>query len=651
MVENSENVKVDHSPEKKKYVTTWRNKWITSGAESIEDFIHTYDQLAEQFKQWKVDGIILDPDIIGGVGDDYAQFCTHDETVALKYGFEEEVLEEYENDDQYYIPAKSPEFTINEFLSLQLIGDSTQIFVGSEPFKQCKYLFLVDPLRFETQEEITSIDEASTLYSSDLEKDIKPEDIGLTREQEFWGHCSNLQAWAEHNYDSRLLHRNLAFPLLKALAEAGDTTAQRVFKDEIAERFASAYFPVMGFLFLNNYIDYLSSEEFATLLDALDYTTLDLDGLLYYIDDYIGTTHGRAFLQRIVQEYADLRKESYPLLRLPPLKLDRSELNPTVITSDNQFFVRGSNDGKIKVFKCLSGRPEVVKVFGEHTGSVDALAISPYDRYVASVAEKDINVWDFKTEKLVATLTGHKDEVHSLLFSPDGRYLASGSIGYQHSETAIKIWDLEKWEVKWTFSSHWRTVSCFDFSHDGKYLVSGSYDTTVNLWDMATGTLVKTFVGHTNPVLKVAITKDNSTIVSCSFRNVVKLWDVLSGKMRDEGFLEVGDKNLISFVLSPDGKFLITGFQGSAEDGAQLVIWNIEEQTLIHSHSILPKSIFPGEPDELSDIVSSSNGEVIIGTFCDRMVVRWVSPQLYLDYVGDEENYKRLCHELMLRAI
>jgi hypothetical protein len=40
----------------------------------------------------------------------------------------------------------------------------------------------------------------------------------------FWAHCSNLETWGENNYDTRLIHSNLAFPLLKKLTEAGDQT-------------------------------------------------------------------------------------------------------------------------------------------------------------------------------------------------------------------------------------------------------------------------------------------------------------------------------------------------------------------------------------------------------------------------------------------
>lgn len=69
--------------------------------------------------------------------------------------------------------------------------------------------------------------------------------MDITPEEEFWGHCSNLQAWVENNYDTRLLHSNIAFPLLKKLTEAGDPNTNKVFKEEIARRFESGFMPVI----------------------------------------------------------------------------------------------------------------------------------------------------------------------------------------------------------------------------------------------------------------------------------------------------------------------------------------------------------------------------------------------------------------------
>ena len=78
---------------------------------------------------------------------------------------------------------------------------------------------------------IESIDEAVEKLDRSLEG--ASENLKVPPETEFWGHCSNMQVWAEYNYDTRLLHSNLAFPLLKRLYEAGDTIAQRVFQEEI----------------------------------------------------------------------------------------------------------------------------------------------------------------------------------------------------------------------------------------------------------------------------------------------------------------------------------------------------------------------------------------------------------------------------------
>ncbi|MFW9873915.1 MAG: hypothetical protein ACFFG0_12480 [Candidatus Thorarchaeota archaeon] len=109
--------------------------------------------MADTFKQGKVEGIILDPDVLGGVGDDYAQFCTYDEAVALKYGFEEEEPYEDYGYDNSYSPSSVPVYKINKFLYLKLIGKQTEIFVNDKPFNQCWYLLIVDPLRNAHQEE------------------------------------------------------------------------------------------------------------------------------------------------------------------------------------------------------------------------------------------------------------------------------------------------------------------------------------------------------------------------------------------------------------------------------------------------------------------------------------------------------------------
>lgn len=167
---------------------------------------------------------------------------------------------------------KTNHFVINKYLTLKLEGGRTVIYVNNRPFRQCMYLLINIPIdRVREYDQIRSIDEAATHLSRKMERNhhlIPPE-------TEFWGHCSNLQAWADNDYDTRILHRNLAFPLLKALSDAGDPLAMKKFKEEIALRYATGHPTVVSFLTQNGYLNYLSEQEFECMLLDLDFPSID----------------------------------------------------------------------------------------------------------------------------------------------------------------------------------------------------------------------------------------------------------------------------------------------------------------------------------------------------------------------------------------
>lgn len=129
---------------------------------------------------------------------------------------------------------KNPnEFKLTDHLSVRLEHDKTVIYVNDKPFNQCKYLLLTLDNRdaWHIQEEITSIDDAAK-YLSRAHEGHK---VNIHPETEFWGHCSNLQVWVENDYDLRVIHTNLGFPLLKKLAES-DNIALISLKEELLER-------------------------------------------------------------------------------------------------------------------------------------------------------------------------------------------------------------------------------------------------------------------------------------------------------------------------------------------------------------------------------------------------------------------------------
>jgi hypothetical protein len=182
------------------------------------------------------------------------------------------------------------EFKVNKYIILKLEEKDTVIYILGKKFRQCKYLLLNIPIKkIASLDELDSIDEIREKLDHLLEPVSsvhgRVERIdNISPETEFLGHCSNLQVWHENNYNSRLLDKNLAFPLLKRLTEVGDPLANKVFKEEIAKRIESEYIPTIEYLLNEDYIEYLSDDELITLIKNLGSRFCDILEKLIIID-------------------------------------------------------------------------------------------------------------------------------------------------------------------------------------------------------------------------------------------------------------------------------------------------------------------------------------------------------------------------------
>ena len=197
--------------------------------------------------------------------------------------FEEVIEKEFEMDKLflqrvYKLPKENLEYKANQYITLKLVNGKIFIYVNGRRFIQCIKLILNIPKNdIHLYDEIESIDETAKLNDIYLfqnrmvrglgAKPVQDQSHDITTEQEFWGHCSNIQAWVEHEYDTRILISNMSFPLLRELNDVGDPLAKKVFKEEIALRLESAYPPVVEYLINQGYIKYLTSEEFNTILE------------------------------------------------------------------------------------------------------------------------------------------------------------------------------------------------------------------------------------------------------------------------------------------------------------------------------------------------------------------------------------------------
>ncbi len=172
-------------------------------------------------------------------------------------------------EDKKYPIFKDKEAKLNQYISLKLENGKTNLYLNNKRFKQCNYLilhFFVEQIN--ELNDIQSIDDMEKIDHSGRFNYHRH--VEISPQEEFWGHCSNLQAWIENDYNTRLLHRSLAFPLLRELSYLGDPKARNMFKNEIIERFSSQSIPVMLFLLLEGFLNDFSNEEREFINEGLD---------------------------------------------------------------------------------------------------------------------------------------------------------------------------------------------------------------------------------------------------------------------------------------------------------------------------------------------------------------------------------------------
>ena len=236
-------------------------------------------------------------------------------------------------------------------------------------------------------------------------------------------------------------------------------------------------------------------------------------------------------------------------------------------------------------------------------------------------------------------LNGHKEYVKSAHFSPNNKTIVTSSY-----DNTIRIWDMDSGGE--LFQIKHNIVRTAIYSPAGDCIISAGYDRPdIMIWDSQDGTLLTTLIGHTSPVVNISFSHDGRLMASCSgetirlwntltweelrrydidcsgisfspcgnylisihYRYGMKIYDIHTGEKVKYFFM---DSHVSSFAFSPDGKYIILGF----EDG-DVEIMDFETMRTIHT--------LKGHADKITSISVNPINNTFATSSEDKCVVIW----------------------------
>ncbi|PQE33301.1 Transcriptional repressor tup1 protein [Rutstroemia sp. NJR-2017a WRK4] len=207
-------------------------------------------------------------------------------------------------------------------------------------------------------------------------------------------------------------------------------------------------------------------------------------------------------------------------------------ISSLVFAYDKRTIISGSEDRTIQFWDIESNSNTLVLPIAS---GITSIAISLDGQYVACGSfDNSVRIWEVPTGYLVGQLKGrdcHTNSVYSVDFSPNSKYLVSGSL-----DKTIKIWEisplLDPYNFEFagdssyrsTFKGHEDGILTTTFTPDGKWVLSGSKNKAVRLWDIQTGKSELVLRGHENSVTCIAASSSKGYFATASGDMTAKIW-------------------------------------------------------------------------------------------------------------------------------
>lgn len=312
---------------------------------------------------------------------------------------------------------------------------------------------------------------------------------------------------------------------------------------------------------------------------------------------------------------------------MPPLpnKVAAKPLTPQEVGLLRQWILEGAKAGE----RPVSASAIAWQPIPETYPAVFSLALSPNRRFIAAGRGNRIFVYDLVTGSELTRLTdpsllsvqqeskslygpgvAHRDFVHALAFSPDGKYLASG--GYR----VVKLWQREEPAAAGTITTD-LAPRAMSVHPDGTRAAILLEDSSVRLWNPSTGQAGATIAAGDSPVKSLAFSPDGESLLTGDEAGHVHVYKTADGTQ----VAQLATPNAVSALTvaaRPNGFELITG------QGDNKVLrwkWPIEQ----NQGAEPPKPIgeMSGHAGPVTSLVVLSSGNEILSGSTDGTVRIW----------------------------